>query len=241
MRSLASLAILGSLGLSLGSSGALYAQSLAEHAAAAAGATIGTAAGKPLSNALGKVFGDVDNSAATAAGTKPAKKPAAPKAAEKTADKTADKESETKPIPDSEKVSRVGTPNPPPSASAGGSTSGGGGGGGSAAVASHPTSRPVKTRQPAPEPEQPVAAEPVAAAPPAPPVKELSPADLSSLHVGASEREMVAALGVPESRVSIPDDDGHLRETCQYWSQGRQVGTVRLDNGQVVQVVVRNQ
>jgi hypothetical protein len=60
------------------------------------------------------------------------------------------------------------------------------------------------------------------------------------LHVGATEKEMLAALGVPESRVSIPDDDGHLRESCQYWAQGRPLGTVRLDNGQVVQVDLRN-
>jgi hypothetical protein len=30
-------------------------------------------------------------------------------------------------------------------------------------------------------------------------------------------------------------------QICQYWSQGKQLGTVRLDNGQVVSVESRNQ
>src|SRR5712675_1098323 len=63
MRSLAPIAIIGSLIVSVG----IQAQSLSEHAAAAAGATIGTAAGKPLSNAITKIFSQVDNSAQKAA------------------------------------------------------------------------------------------------------------------------------------------------------------------------------
>jgi len=216
MRSLASLTILGTLALA----GTIQAQSLAEHAAAASGATIGTAAGKPLSNAMGKIFGDVDKSTTTASGKK-----AAPA-----------KTTETKPVPDSEKVTPVGTPNSGPAPSAGSS------GGGSGAVASHPSAHAPRARQAAAEaqlaPIAPPVAEPVAAPPPA---KELSAADFSGLAVGSSEKDMLAALGTPESRVSIPDDDGHLRETCQFWAQGRPLGTVRLDNGQVVQVIVRNQ
>jgi hypothetical protein len=46
----------------------------------------------------------------------------------------------------------------------------------------------------------------------------------------------VALLGAPASHVIVPDDDGHLRESCQFWANGRQLGTVRLDNGQVVKV-----
>ena len=44
------------------------------------------------------------------------------------------------------------------------------------------------------------------------------------------------ALGAPESTVSIPGDDGHLLEICQYWAKGEPVGTIRLDNGRVVSV-----
>ncbi len=226
MRSFASLTILGTLAMT----GAASAQSLAEHAAAAAGATVGTAAGKPLSNALGNIFGNVDKTTSTASGKAKATAPA--------------KAAVTKPVPDEEKIAPVGVPNSQlgPQAGPGGDGGGSGVGGGSNVAASRSGhARSARARQAAVVPEEPAAA-PVAPPVPAPVVvKEPSAADLSSLQVGASEREMLAALGAPESRVSIPDDDGHLRETCQYWAQGRPLGTVRLDNGQVVQVVVRNQ
>ena len=63
--------------------------------------------------------------------------------------------------------------------------------------------------------------------------------EIANIKVGTTEDELVIALGQPASRVSIPDDDGHLRETCQYWANGRQLGTIRLDNGQVVTVETR--
>jgi hypothetical protein len=60
--------------------------------------------------------------------------------------------------------------------------------------------------------------------------------DLASIKVGTTESDLVTVLGQPASRVTIPDDDGHLREICQYWVNGRPLGTIRLDNGQVVTV-----
>ncbi len=65
MRSLASIAGLGTLLFVAGA----YGQTLSEHAAAAAGATIGTAAGKPVANALSGIMGQVDDTTATAAKT----------------------------------------------------------------------------------------------------------------------------------------------------------------------------
>jgi hypothetical protein len=62
---------------------------------------------------------------------------------------------------------------------------------------------------------------------------------LANIKVGTTEDELFTALGQPSSRVSIPDDHGHLRESCQYWANGRQLGTIRLDNGQVVTVETR--
>jgi hypothetical protein len=32
-----------------------------------------------------------------------------------------------------------------------------------------------------------------------------------------------------------------MRESCQYWAQGRPLGTVRLDNGQVVKIDLRRE
>jgi len=58
---------------------------------------------------------------------------------------------------------------------------------------------------------------------------------LVSVKVGATERDVLATLGQPASKITIPDD-GHLLEICQYWAKGKQLGTIRLDNGQVVTV-----
>jgi hypothetical protein len=58
--------------------------------------------------------------------------------------------------------------------------------------------------------------------------------------VGATAGEVFQSLGAPQSRVSIPGEDGHLIEICQYWSNGQQVGTVRLDNGRVINVKSAN-
>jgi hypothetical protein len=211
MRSLAPIALFGSFLLVSGA----QAQSLAEHAAAASGATVGTAAGKPLSNAITKIFGQTDASTKKAASasvnTKTAAKP----------------EAEAAPlIPPAPQGGGGGGALP----SLGGSSSGG---------------RSTPSRHGGFE--QRSAAQYAAINPPEPvpavlepPRKEPTAEELAGIHVGASEQEVVSALGRPESTVTIPDD-GHLVQICQYWSNGKQLGTVRLDNGQVVSVESRNQ
>lgn len=215
--------------------GSVEAQSLAEHGAAAAGATIGTAAGKPMSGAITKIFGDVDDQAKTAA--KPAARPARAATAEK--------------------------PSPAGSAAAPSAVSGGGAAGGDGGSGSGPSGRsaaPSKTdelvgaviarRRAASKPrhsvsslQQSEAALPAPIAPvpvfepPAP--KEPTAEEVAGIKPGTSERDVLAALGVPASRVIIPDDDGHLRESYQFWAKGSPVGTVRLDNGYVVKVEAR--
>ncbi len=212
MRSLRAFAILGSLALA----GGVSAQSLAEHAAAAAGATVGTAAGKPISNALTKIFGQTDHATATAAGTK-AKVPVKPTT-----------------ISSEKATTRVSGSAPASSGSGGGAL----GETGAAIERSH-ASRPASRRHEAPvtatvqfsAPFQiPTAAEK--------PRKEPSIEDLESIKLGATHSDLLPVLGKPASQVIIPDDDGHLRESCQYWANGRQIGTIRLDNGQVVKVEV---
>lgn len=208
MRSLAIIA-LGSFVASI----SLTGQNLSEHAAAAAGATVGTAAGKPLGTALGKIFGDMDKSTSKAAGTKVVK-PVEPK-------------------PDA--ATSAVTP-PAPLAVSGGSGASGGSGGTSGGG-------PASTRRSARRRELPAAAEPPVPIPAPitplviePVVKEPSLEEVAAVKVGATANELEAALGAPESRVSIPDDDGHLLEICQYWAKGQPLGTVRLDNGHVVSV-----
>lgn len=217
MRSLAFVALLGT---SITST-SLVGQSLTEHAAAAAGATIGTAAGKPLGTALGNIFGSVDKSTSKAATTTKAPKPANPAV--------------SKPAAPSGTTTPVATVGIAPSA--GGASIGGGG------VA--PTERGGGSHHSARRREAAVEAEPVIAPPVVPlaaeqVVKEPTEGEVASIKVGSTAGEMRAALGAPESSVSIPDDDGHLVEICQYWAKGAQIGTIRLDNGRVVSVQTAN-
>ena len=72
------------------------------------------------------------------------------------------------------------------------------------------------------------------------PLKDLKPGDFASVKVGFTEKEMMAVLGPPASRVVVPEDDGHLRESCQYWGGGKLVGVVRLNDGRVTAVEARN-
>ncbi len=212
MRSFLLTALLGSFVASTG----LVAQSLTEHAAAAAGATIGTAAGKPLGTSLGKVFGDVDKSTSAATTPKTAKpvviKPAAAGPSETTA---------YAPVA------------PLPSAGAGGGSAGAGG---SFHRSARRRERAVEAESAASAPITPVMPPVVAEVV----VKEPTVEDIASIKVGATASELRAALGVPESRISIPGDDGHLLEICQYWAKGEPVGTIRLDNGLVVSVQAQN-
>ncbi len=214
MRSLASIAGLGTLLLVAGA----YGQSLSEHAAAAAGATIGTAAGKPVANALSGIMGQVDNTTATAAKTGAKARAATTTIAPEKRDTAAE-------------ANRAGGP--------GAFSPGFGGvpGPGDDAVQQPQLPRPVARRRAAPVRAVPTPV--VAPAVVAEPVKEPSLEEVASVKLGTNERDLFAALGLPESRVIVPDDDGHMRESCQYWARGRQLGTIRLDNGQVVRVDVR--
>jgi hypothetical protein len=185
------------------------AQSLAEHAAAASGATIGTAAGKPLSTAITKIFGQTDTST---------KKAASASVSTKTPAKV---EAEAAPLiaPAAQSGGGGGMPSLGGSASGGGSTPSRHGGFAQRSTAQYAAINP---------PEAVLAVQ-------EPPRKEPTAEELAGIPVGASEKELVSTLGPPESTVTIPDD-GHLVQICQYWSKGKQLGTVRLDNGQVVSV-----
>ena len=190
---------------------AAQAQSLAEHAAAASGATIGTAAGKPLSNTITKIFGQTDTTT---------KKAASAPAVTKTP---------AKPEPESAPLIQA-VPQ-----------SGGGDGsmpsmGGTSAPSRHGGFAPRRTDTEYASitpPEAVIAYQ-------EPPRKEPTAEDFATIQAGASEAQVASALGQPESKVTIPDD-GHMVQICQYWSKGKQLGTVRLDNGQVVNVESRTQ
>jgi hypothetical protein len=220
MRSLA-LVIPASLILVAG----IHGQALTEHAAAAAGAAVGSGAGKSLSNSMTKIFGDTDKKTAEAAKPDAKKTPA----------------TVTKPAPDP--LAAKSKPSPARSVDAplgplppSGPHS-----------ASQPRSR--EARNPIHQDETATTLVRATSLPPVPaPIPMAQPivkvptvAEIANIKVGTTEDELLAALGQPASRLSIPDDDGHLRETCQYWANGRQIGTVRLDNGQVVTVETRSE
>jgi hypothetical protein len=99
-----------------------------------------------------------------------------------------------------------------------------------------PSTAPAKASLTAPV----AAIPPVQAVPPGPPQKNLTGEEFSLLHAGSSEKQVLEILGPPSSRVVVPDDDGHLRETLQYWVKGSPLGTVRLDNGHVVQIETKS-
>jgi hypothetical protein len=185
----------------------MFGQSLTEHAAAAAGATVGTAAGKPLGTSLSDVFGAVDKSTSTAAGPKTAK----PSPAKSVPGGAVAPAPALAPSQSTEHAADVA------------SSTGGG---------AHHASR----RRELPVGPSPVTAAPITPIIAAPIVREPSPQDVASIKVGATDSELRRALGVPESMVTIPGDDGHLLEINQYWAKGEPIGTIRLDNGRVVSV-----
>jgi len=187
-------------------SSGIQAQSLSEHAAAAAGATIGTAAGKPLSNAITKIFGQVDSAAQNAA-----KNPSKPLTKTTTETPAA-------------KVPALGTPTASGPAAAGDSSHG------------QPS---TGSRRRAPRSESaaygPVVAQPFAIVPVEPPAKQATAEELALIKIGTTEKDLIAALGPPTSRITIPDE-GHMLETYQYRANGKPLATIRLDNGQVVTI-----
>ena len=201
----------------------VHGQALTEHAAAAAGAAIGVGAGKGLSSSMTKIFGETDKETAKAA--KPdAKKPSKP-VTDPAVDPLAAK-SKAKPSPVA-----GGDLSPAPAP---------------AAIPSTPrrvARKPVLTGETTSALQSAVIASPIPAAPAIvePIIKVPTAEDLANIKAGTTAEDMVAALGQPSSRLIIPDDDGHLREICQYWANGRVLGTVRLDNGQVASVEARPQ
>lgn len=81
----------------------------------------------------------------------------------------------------------------------------------------------------------------VQAAPPGPPQKNLTGREFTRIRVGATAKDVLTVLGPPASRVVVPDDDDHLRETLQYRVNGVPAATIRLDNGRVVQIDAKPQ
>jgi hypothetical protein len=71
----------------------------------------------------------------------------------------------------------------------------------------------------------------------APRIGQPTAEDLRAVTNGSPRGELIARLGLPSSRVTIPDDNG-LLEIYRYSGADGLVGSVRLENGLVVAVQV---
>jgi hypothetical protein len=182
-------------------------QNILEHAAAAAGATIGTGAGKALSNGIDKVLGKAAETGSNAA--KPVVRTAPPTTTPSTPGIQ----------PSTLSPSTPSTPTPS---------------GGSQHARSRRQAASADRDKPvfaAPEVQVPAPTAPAVVAPP-----PLTAEDFAKVKEGASRADVLAALGVASSHVTIPDD-GHLIEILSYSdANNRRVGSVRIDNGVVVTV-----
>lgn len=72
---------------------------------------------------------------------------------------------------------------------------------------------------------------------PAPRIGQPTPDELRAVTNGTPRGELIARLGLPSSRITIPEDSG-LLETYRYSGADGLVGSVRLENGLVVAVQV---
>ena len=68
-----------------------------------------------------------------------------------------------------------------------------------------------------------------------PPMRVLTAEDFGKIKVGEQREAVMAALGPASSAMTIPDEE-HLIEILSYTGNGQLLGTVRIDNGQVVSV-----
>jgi hypothetical protein len=72
---------------------------------------------------------------------------------------------------------------------------------------------------------------------PGPTIGQPNTDDLRAVTNGTPRGELMARLGLPSSRITIPDDSG-LLEIYRYSGADGLVGSVRLENGLVVAVQV---
>ena len=105
---------------------------------------------------------------------------------------------------------------------------------GAGAVAAGKPSRP-RAGKPALEPEPSAATPDPSPAPAAPAPPTL--AEIAGIQTGESRQEVLAKLGKPSARITIPGGDG-LVEIFQYAANGERLGSLRLTDGLVSSVRV---
>lgn len=187
------------------------AQSMIEYAAAAAAGTAGSAGGKVVSNSLDRIFDKTGKLIGkTAEG--PKETPGQSKASKAAPKSSATSYSDSAPSrPAPGRAARV---------------------------------RSGKSRSPHAVPY--VTAPPgaflqafEAELPPAPPQATASAEELARIAPGASRQDLVNRIGAPSYRVRI-SGDGHVQEIYHYSANGASIGSVRVVDGTVSSVKIRN-
>ena len=72
--------------------------------------------------------------------------------------------------------------------------------------------------------------------PPAPPLPEVVPESFRQIKPGLKREELLANVGTPSSRITIPET-GKLVEIYRYRANGGMLGSVRLVDGKVTEVI----
>ena len=86
------------------------------------------------------------------------------------------------------------------------------------------------------DPPQPAVYATYATMPPAPPLPEVVPEAFQQIRPGIKREELLATVGTPSSRITIPEND-QMIELYRYRAKGGTLGTVRLVGGQVTEVI----
>lgn len=188
------------------------AQSMIEYAAAAAVGTAGSAGGKVVSNSLDRVL-DKTGKLIEKTAEGPKETPGQSKAS-----KTASKSSASS-------YSSYSAPSRPASGSAARSRSG--------------KSRNSRAVPYVTAPPEAFLRAFEAELPPAPPQAAASAEELARITPGATRQDLVNRIGAPSYRVRI-SGDGHVQEIYHYSANGASIGSVRVVDGTVSSVKIRN-
>lgn len=184
-------------------------QTMVEMSAAAAGGTAGGVAGKKVSDGLTKILEKVDKQTAKAA-------------------KAGETKKASNPADASTPLLEVGPGVPKGSGSLKPDPSN---------VPPPPPIHRAAVHKPTPPPA-PVVVEPPPPAPaPPPPAPEVTAADLKTITNG-TRRDVVLQMGAPSARITMVEE-GHLIEIYRYQSKDAALGTLRLTDGTVSNVLIR--
>ena len=72
--------------------------------------------------------------------------------------------------------------------------------------------------------------------PPAPPLPEVVPEAFRQIKPGLKREELLSTVGTPSSKITIPESDRTI-EIYRYRANGGTLGTVRLVDGKVTEVI----